>query len=110
MYRHDGAHVARDRLCTPVGGREDEAMATAYVRWQREELMIRHPDSMSQDTARAIVCSVARAGLLPARRRGERSRFRPFQPRRWVGRYAGAHGSCVVVLVGDVVHIGWHDA
>ena len=83
-------------------------MATTYIRWQREELMIRHPDSMSPDTAQAIACAVARAGLLPERRRGERSRFRAFQPRRWVGRYVGSHGSCVVVLVGDVVHMGWH--
>ena len=83
-------------------------MATAHARWLREELVIRHPDSMARETAQAIVLAVARLGLPPERPRGVRSSFRPFLPRLWFTHYVGAQGSCVLALVGDVFQIGWY--
>lgn len=101
--------VSIPRMATKEIGRGN-TMATAYARWQREELVVRHPDSMARDTAQAIVLSVARAGRLPEHPRGTPGAFRGYRPRLWVGRYAGPEGSYVLVLVGDVVHIGGHAA
>lgn len=72
-------------------------MATTYVHWQREELKVEHPDSVSPDEARALVVTLFESGKVPP--------YSPTEQRTWGAKVETTSGRYRIFIRRDSVTV-----